>query len=228
MPSASESWLQLSPDEEQPPPLTGSISFIYASAETWEAQLAFYGEILQLGTAGSMGDGVRIFALPGAYLGVVRQGVSAAASPPLGARDAGKDTVIVGLLCESAEDVDEYYRRLANAEDVTLESLPAENKAFGIYNFLVRDPAGYLVELQVRTKLNKYPAHLSLPLLLPTLRAAADPDDLLLLAKAFLDPTFLSAPAGLTSSAAAGVSAAGGGAAAAIVDPRGGNPRARL
>jgi len=62
--------------------LSGSLTFIYAV--DFEASLAFYGTTLGLPVAGTMGDDVRVFALPGAYLAIVKQGyVAARTSSPL-------------------------------------------------------------------------------------------------------------------------------------------------
>mmetsp|Transcript_469 Transcript_469/g.1393 ORF Transcript_469/g.1393 Transcript_469/m.1393 type:complete len:148 (-) Transcript_469:115-558(-) len=125
------------------PQLSGSITFIYAA--DFDAACEFYGTALGLPAAGAMGDNVKIFALPGAYLGIVRQGVSAAASPPMCAKDAGRDTVIVGLLCADAEAVDALAAKL---DPACIEAAPARNDTFGIYNMMARDPNGYLVEIQ--------------------------------------------------------------------------------
>eukprot|EP00929_Paragymnodinium_shiwhaense_P078537 TRINITY_DN40729_c0_g1_i1.p2 TRINITY_DN40729_c0_g1~~TRINITY_DN40729_c0_g1_i1.p2 ORF type:complete len:147 (+),score=19.48 TRINITY_DN40729_c0_g1_i1:64-504(+) len=132
------------------PMLLGTINFIYA--KNFEASCKFYGETLALPVAGRIGDNVTIFALPGAYLGVVAQGVSAAANPPRCAAEAG-DTVIVGLVCQSEADVDSYHRRLANAScGCKVEAAPKRNEQFGLYNMLARDPNGYLVEVQAFLK----------------------------------------------------------------------------
>jgi len=131
------------------PPLSGSLTFIYA--KDFEASCKFYSEALQLETAGNLGDGVRIFALPGAYLGIVRQGVSAAARPPRCAAEAG-DTAIVGLLCSSEAEVDHYYSVLSASGVGEVSGKPARNETFGLYNFMARDPNGYLVEVQAFLK----------------------------------------------------------------------------
>ena len=89
---------------------SGSITFIYA--DDFNASCAFYEKTLSLPVAGAMGDGVRVFMLPGAYLAVVKQGTSAAADPPVCARTAGKDTVIVGIVCPDAATVDTLAARL--------------------------------------------------------------------------------------------------------------------
>lgn len=122
-------------------PLRGSVTFIYA--KDFSASCKFYGECLGLPTAASLGDDVRIFAFPGAYLGVVKQGVSAAANPPRCAAEAG-DTAIVGLICGTTEEVDAYHKRLAGAPVGKVETSPVRNDTFGLYNFMARGPNGYL------------------------------------------------------------------------------------
>eukprot|EP00746_Dinoflagellata_sp_MGD_P040583 gnl/MRDRNA2_/MRDRNA2_198073_c0_seq1.p1 gnl/MRDRNA2_/MRDRNA2_198073_c0~~gnl/MRDRNA2_/MRDRNA2_198073_c0_seq1.p1 ORF type:complete len:153 (+),score=24.73 gnl/MRDRNA2_/MRDRNA2_198073_c0_seq1:28-459(+) len=126
-----------------PPALSGSISFIYA--KDFEASCAFYNNLLGLQEAGRTGDNVRFFALPGSYLGVVRQGVSAAANPPQCAADAGKVTNMVGLVCKTASDVDAYYAVLQE-QGIIVDAPPAKHEAFGLYTMLARDPGGYIVE----------------------------------------------------------------------------------
>merc|ERR1719401_662478 len=109
----------------------------------FEASCSFYGDVLKLEKAGTLGSDVQIFMLPGSYLGVVRQGVSAAANPPRCASEAG-DTAIVGLICASAADVDAYHQRMQGAGIGTILSPPQRNETFGLYNMMARDPNGYL------------------------------------------------------------------------------------
>jgi hypothetical protein len=71
--------------------------------------------------------------------------VSAAANPPVCAATAGKDTVIVGLVCPDAAAVDALAATLPPS---SVLSPPARNDKFGLYNMMARDPAGYLVEIQ--------------------------------------------------------------------------------
>ena len=56
----------------------------------------------------------------------------------------GRDGVIVTLV---TRDVDEWYRQL-QAQDVKFEKEPAYNPEFQIYHCFLRDPNGYLVEIQ--------------------------------------------------------------------------------
>mmetsp|Transcript_131 Transcript_131/g.435 ORF Transcript_131/g.435 Transcript_131/m.435 type:complete len:146 (+) Transcript_131:94-531(+) len=127
------------------PPLDGSIVFIYA--KDFEASCRFYREVLGLERSGELGSDVQIFMLAGCYLAVVKQGVSASATPPRCAAEAG-DTAIVGLLCKSTQDVDAYHARIQGAGLGSVLSAPQRNDTFGLYNMMARDPNGYLVEVQ--------------------------------------------------------------------------------
>lgn len=126
-----------------PRPLTGSIVFLYTSH--FRESRRFYEEDLALPLLSDKGD-VLFFALPGGHgsLGIVRQGISAAATPPVEARQAGSDTV---MLCLLTNDVEAWHTRLVKMGHPS-EQPPLENKAFGICSALMRDPAGYLIELQ--------------------------------------------------------------------------------
>jgi catechol 2,3-dioxygenase-like lactoylglutathione lyase family enzyme len=61
-------------------------------------------------------------------------------------RDEDPDTrdVIVTLV---TADVDGWYQRLRE-RDVAFEQPPAENRRYSIYHCTLRDPNGYLVEIQ--------------------------------------------------------------------------------
>ena len=122
-------------------------------ASAFEASRAFYGEGLVLPLRSDKGA-VVFYALPGAAggasaasLGIVREGVSAAADPPCSARTAGRDTV---MLCLLTDDVDAALKRVLalDIDGVRVEQPAVRNDKFGIYNALLRDPDGYLVELQ--------------------------------------------------------------------------------
>jgi catechol 2,3-dioxygenase-like lactoylglutathione lyase family enzyme len=45
------------------------------------------------------------------------------------------------------DEVDRWYERLRDA-DVPIEKAPALNEVYGIYHCFVRDPNGYLIEIQ--------------------------------------------------------------------------------
>ncbi len=93
----------------------------------------FYGELLGLPMVLDQG-GCRIFrSAPAAYIGFCRK----AEAPEPGA-------VILTLV---TEDVDGWYDRLREA-GVAFEKEPALNPEYNIYHCFLRDPAGYLVEIQ--------------------------------------------------------------------------------
>ena len=83
--------------------------------------------------------------VPPSLPGIVQQGVSAAANPPCSASSAGRDTV---MLCLLTDGVEKAFERLVTRGGCTVEQPPRENARFGIFNCLLRDPDGYLVELQ--------------------------------------------------------------------------------
>jgi len=125
--------------------VSGTITFIYS--QSTDESRRFYAEGLGLPVRSDKGA-VVFYALPGdaASLGVVRQGLSAASTPPCSAKAAGRDTVMLCLLTESVDTVLRRAGALGHSVQVVQE--PRINQAFGIYNALLRDPDGYLVELQ--------------------------------------------------------------------------------
>jgi catechol 2,3-dioxygenase-like lactoylglutathione lyase family enzyme len=46
-----------------------------------------------------------------------------------------------------SQDVDGWYERL-KAKGLSLEAPPKKNEKFNIYHFFLRDPDGYLLEIQ--------------------------------------------------------------------------------
>ncbi len=123
--------------------LRGSVVFLYSDDVARSRQ--FWGADLGLPLVADK-ESVVFFKLPhaGGSLAVVKQGVSAAATPPVCARDAGKDVVMVCLL---TDDVDGWSARLEGAGH-HLDQPPRQNERFGIKNALLRSPEGYLVEIQ--------------------------------------------------------------------------------
>ena len=124
--------------------LRGSITFLYSSR--FATSRKFYEEDLGLRVRCDRGA-VVFYALPGrgASLGIVKEGVSAAANPPCSTATAGRDSVMVCLL---TDDVDSCFRHITMQGRCTVEQAPKRIERFGIYNALVRDPDGYLVEIQ--------------------------------------------------------------------------------
>lgn len=115
------------------PDLEAQITFLYTRdlAETAH----FYEEILGLTLKLDQGS-CRIYRVSaGGYLGFCqRSEVAAEAS----------ERIILTLV---TQDVDGWYERLC-ARGVVFEHPPATNPRYNIYHFFLRDPNGYLVEIQ--------------------------------------------------------------------------------
>ena len=105
------------------------------------ASARFYGELLALPLALDQGS-CRIYRVArDAYLGVCER----VAGSPAGPGSSGEpDRVILTLV---TEDVDGWHERLS-ARGVVFDKPPARNERFRIYHCFLRDPAGYLVEIQ--------------------------------------------------------------------------------
>jgi catechol 2,3-dioxygenase-like lactoylglutathione lyase family enzyme len=116
-----------------------------SSATTWDAQITFcytadfestthfYEKLLGLPLALDQGN-CRIYrVLDGAFIGVCRS-------------DSAPDTdgVILTLV---SDDVDGWWARLEE-RGVRFEKAPAFNPKFNIYHCFLRDPNGYLIEIQ--------------------------------------------------------------------------------
>jgi catechol 2,3-dioxygenase-like lactoylglutathione lyase family enzyme len=94
---------------------------------------AFYEETIGLTLALDQGK-CRIYRVAAkAYLGFCA-----------GADRSPTEGVIVTLV---SRDVDAWYRQL-KAQGVKFEKKPAYNPEFNIYHFFLRDPNGYLLEIQ--------------------------------------------------------------------------------
>mmetsp|Transcript_102307 Transcript_102307/g.312914 ORF Transcript_102307/g.312914 Transcript_102307/m.312914 type:complete len:333 (-) Transcript_102307:331-1329(-) len=121
----------------------GGITFVYS--KLWDESRHFWGKVMGLRVRADKGS-VVFYELPGtaSSLGVVKQGVSAAQVPPCSAAQCGRDCV---MLCLVVDDVQHWFERFGTC-DYTCEQPPTINTHFGIHNLLVRDPDGYLVELQ--------------------------------------------------------------------------------
>ena len=134
--------------------IDGSITFIYS--DDMEASRTFYEDVIGLKVR-CIKAGVLFFALPtegtrsGSSLGVVPSGQSAVPDAPRSRREAGKDTV---MLCLLTHDVDGVFERAVaaaagkpGAEDVVVRA-PSTMDKYEIRSGVVRDPSGYLVEIQ--------------------------------------------------------------------------------
>ncbi|MCR9221214.1 MAG: VOC family protein [Alphaproteobacteria bacterium] len=110
------------------------VTFLY-TADMARAR-AFYEEALGLDCVLVQEGGCRIYrTAPSAYLGLCTAREGRAAHP---------DGVI---LCLVVDDVDGWAARL-EAKGIALEKAPQANPAFDIYHLFLRDPDGYLIEIQ--------------------------------------------------------------------------------
>ncbi len=108
------------------------ITFLYT--DDLLAADRFYGSLLGLPLVLDQGA-CRIYRAAGdAFIGVC----SHKGAP------TGTGSVIVTLV---TPEVDAWYERLRR-QGVAFESPPADNETFGIRHCFLRDPAGYLVEIQ--------------------------------------------------------------------------------
>ena len=107
------------------------VTFCYG--KEFEAATHFYGELLGLGLALDQGA-CRIYKVrDGAFIGICRR-----EKPP------ASDGIILTLV---TDDVDGWHARLVE-RGVEFEKPPAFNPKFNIYHCFLRDPNGYLVEIQ--------------------------------------------------------------------------------
>ncbi len=112
------------------------VTFMYTA--DLDATAHFYGQVLGLPLALDQGA-CRIYRVTAtAFVGFCRQ------TGVLQKNDAGLSGVILTLV---TDEVDAWYERL-RAQNVVFEKPPALNPRFNIYHCLVRDPNGYLIEIQ--------------------------------------------------------------------------------
>lgn len=120
-------------------PFESLVTFLYTSDPA--ASAVFYGDQLGLPLWLDQGS-CRIYRVAGgAYLGVCQAGTSEAQTTEAAQK---KQNVIVTLV---TEDVDGWYEAL-RAQGVAFEKAPALNEKYQIYHCFLRDPDGYLVEIQ--------------------------------------------------------------------------------
>jgi catechol 2,3-dioxygenase-like lactoylglutathione lyase family enzyme len=113
------------------------VTFLYTADLAVSA--AFYGQILGLPLVLDQSldqGGCQIFQVSGdGFIGLCQCAEGQSIAP---------DGIIVTLV---TDDVDGWYERLI-ARGVALEAPPATKEAFNIYHFFLRDPDGYLIEVQ--------------------------------------------------------------------------------
>lgn len=107
------------------------LTFLYT--RDLAATAHFYEEVLALPLVRDQGT-CRIYSVGRGYVGFCTR--ADAPTQPQG--------VILTLV---TDDVDGWFRRL-QAADVTVEKAPAQNPTYDIYHCFLRDPNGYLLEIQ--------------------------------------------------------------------------------
>jgi catechol 2,3-dioxygenase-like lactoylglutathione lyase family enzyme len=114
------------------PPFDQQITFLHT--RDLEATAHFYEDVLGLPLALDQGD-CRIYRVSeGGYVGFCQR--TAAPEEP--------SSVILTLV---TSDVDGWYRHLAD-QGISFEKPPALNPKYDIYHCFLRDPNGYLIEIQ--------------------------------------------------------------------------------
>jgi len=119
------------------PTIDQQITFLYTRDLARSA--AFYEDILGLPLVLDQG-GCRIYRVAGeAFLGICQRDTA-----PVDPGDPGTRQVIVTLV---TEDVDAFCAGL-EARGAVLHQQPALNRRYGIHHAFLRDPNGYLIEIQ--------------------------------------------------------------------------------
>lgn len=114
------------------------ITFIYT--EDLAASATFYAETLGLTLWRDQGT-CRIYHVAGdAYLGVCQMG-------PHSKGIVDGETQRNVILTLITEDVDGWYTKL-RTHGVVFEKAPEHNPRYNIYHCFLRDPSGYLIEIQ--------------------------------------------------------------------------------
>lgn len=113
-------------------PVNQQITFLYC--QELAPMAAFYEGVLGLELVLDQGS-CRIYQTAGqvAYLGICQR-----------AEPRAKDGVIFTIV---TDEVDQWYQRIVE-RGWTCEHAPRHNATYGIYHFFVRDPNGYLIEVQ--------------------------------------------------------------------------------
>lgn len=123
----------------QRPPLTQQVTFLYTT--DLEASIQFYEHTMELPLWLSQGN-CRIYEVaPDALLGICQTGETEAQRV---LEDRKRGNVIFTFV---TDHVDEWYTFLTD-KGVEFEKPPAITEKYQIYNCFLRDPNGYLLEIQ--------------------------------------------------------------------------------
>lgn len=118
------------------PPLDQLVTFLYT--HDLESTAVFYSEILGLPLVLDQGP-CRIFQIAlGGFIGFCQTGTA------VGRSADQQDGVIITL---TSQKVDDWYTYLLE-KGVEIEKKPSHNEKYNIYHLFLRDPNGYLVEIQ--------------------------------------------------------------------------------
>lgn len=115
------------------PPINEQITFLYT--RDMAKTIPFYEEVLGLPLALDQG-GCRIYRVAGnkGYLGICERDYA----------PENPEGIIFTLV---TDDVDSWYS-LLTAKGISCDAPPRLNEIYGIYHFFLRDPNGYLLEIQ--------------------------------------------------------------------------------
>jgi catechol 2,3-dioxygenase-like lactoylglutathione lyase family enzyme len=118
------------------PPIDSQITFLYTRDLTTTAD--FYERVMRFPLWLDQGS-CRIYRVSGdGYLGICRANESRAP-------DAGRQTNVIFTLV--TDRVDEWYDYLTR-QGITFEKPPSFNEKYRVYHCFLRDPDGYLIEIQ--------------------------------------------------------------------------------
>lgn len=121
------------------PAIASQITFLYTRDLSRSAH--FYGELLGLPLWLDQGT-CRIYQVTGtALVGICQTGTGAAQSATINE----KQTNVIFTLV--TDEVDAWYHYLL-AQGIVFEKSPAMNEQYRIYHCFLRDPDGYLIEIQ--------------------------------------------------------------------------------
>ncbi len=120
------------------PAISGQITFLYT--DNLEKSATFYENILGLSLWLDQGT-CRIYHITqGSYIGVCQT-----SNTSKGKLSAGEQNNIIFTIV--TDDVDNWYQHLVD-KGIRFEKPPETNPTYNIYHCFLRDPNGYLIEIQ--------------------------------------------------------------------------------